>query len=194
MNSTKNYICIQIYIVVVQLLSSVQLFVTPWTVAHQASLSFIISRSLLKLMSIESEMPSNHLVLCCPLLLPSIVPTSQSLLMSWLFISSGQSIGASASASVLPKNIQGWFPSGFTGSSCSLRDSQESFPTPQFKSINSSVLSLLYGPTHIFIHDYWKTTALTTQIFFGKVMFLLFNMLSRFVICILIICMLTYKN
>ena len=62
--------------VVVQLLSHVQLFVTPWTIAHQASLSFTISRSLLKLMSVESVMPSNHLILCCPLLLlPSTFPS-----------------------------------------------------------------------------------------------------------------------
>ena len=61
-------------IVVVQLLSLVQLFMTPWTAAHQASLSFTISQSLLKLMSIESVMPSNHLILCRPLLLlPSIL-------------------------------------------------------------------------------------------------------------------------
>ena len=61
--------------VVVQSLSCIQLFVTPWTAAHQASLSFTISQSLLKLMSIESLMPSNHLILCCPLLLlPSIFP------------------------------------------------------------------------------------------------------------------------
>ena len=66
--------CIVLYtIAVVQLLSQVRLFVTPWTAAHQASLSFTISSSLLRLMSIESVMPSNHLILCCPLpLLPSI--------------------------------------------------------------------------------------------------------------------------
>ena len=100
----------------VQLLSCVQLFVTPWTTAHQASLSFTISQSLLKLMSIESMMPSNHLILCYPLLLlPSIFPTSGSFSVSWLFTSGGQSIGASALASVLPINIQGWLPLGLTG-------------------------------------------------------------------------------
>ena len=62
-------------VVVVQWLSPVQLFVTLWTAAHQTSLSFTISQSLLKLMSIESVMPSNHLILCCPLLLPSIFPS-----------------------------------------------------------------------------------------------------------------------
>ena len=94
----------------------VQLFATPWTAAHQASLSFTMSQSLLKLMSIDSVMPSNHLSLCCPLLLlPSIFPASGSLPMSWLFASRGQSIRASASALVLPMNIQGWFPLGLTG-------------------------------------------------------------------------------
>ena len=77
--------------------------------------------------------------------------------VSQLFTSGGQSIGASASASVLPMNIQGWFPLGLTGfSSCCPRDSQESSPAPQFESVNSLVLSLLYGPTFTSIHDYWK--------------------------------------
>ena len=99
----------------VQLLSFVQLFATPWTAACQASLSITNSRSLLKLMSIESVMPSNHLILCHPLLLPSVFPASGSFPVSQLFTSGGQSIGASASASVLPVNIQGWFPLGLTG-------------------------------------------------------------------------------
>ena len=99
---------------VVQLLSCVWLFVTPWTTAHQASLSLTISRSLLKLMSIESVMSSKHLVLCIPFssCLQSF-PASGSFPMSWLFTSGGQSIGASAS--VLPMNIQDWFPLGLTG-------------------------------------------------------------------------------
>ena len=91
---------------------------TPWTVAHQASLSITNSQNLLKLMYIEPVMPSNHLVLCRPLLLlPSIFPSilSQSFLMSQLFISGGQSIGASASTSALPMNIQDLFPLGLTG-------------------------------------------------------------------------------
>ena len=101
---------------VVQLLSHVQPFATPWTAACQASLSFTIFRSLLKLMSIELAMPSNHLVLCCPLLLLQSFPPSESFLMSQFFTSGGQSIGASASASVLPVNIQDWFPFlGLTG-------------------------------------------------------------------------------
>ena len=89
----------------VQSLSHVQLFATPWTATCQASLSITSSQSLLKLMSIESVMPSNHLILCRPLLLlPS--PAPGSFLMSQFLASGGQSIGASASASVLPVNIQ----------------------------------------------------------------------------------------
>ena len=133
-------------------------FATPWTAARQASLSFTISQSLLKLMSIESVMPSNHLIFCCPLLLlPSVFLASGSFLMSQLFASGGQSTGASVSASILPVNIQDRFPFGLTGLiSCSPRDSQESSPTPQFKSINSSVLRFLYSPALISIHDYSK--------------------------------------
>ena len=94
-------------IVAVQSPSHVQLFAIPWTAARQASLSFTISQSLLKLMSIESMMPSNHLILCRPLLfLPSVFSASGSFPMSQFFTSGGQSIGASASASVLPMNIQ----------------------------------------------------------------------------------------
>ena len=78
-------------------------------------LFFTISLSLLKFMSTELVMPSNHLVLCHPLLLPSIFPSIRVFSVSQLFPSGGQSIGASASASVLPVNIQGWFPLGWTG-------------------------------------------------------------------------------
>ena len=106
--------------------------------------------------------------------------------MSQFFASGGQSIGASALASALPKNIQDCFASGLmVWSLCSPRDSQESSPTPQFKSINSSMLSLLHSPTLTSIHDYWKTITLTRWTFVSKVMSLLFNMLSRFVIAIL---------
>ena len=99
----------------VQLLSHVWLFVTPWNAAHQVSLSIANSQNLFKPMSIESVMPSNHLILCCPLLLPSsIFPASGSFKMSQFFTSGGQSIGVSASASVLPMNNQDWFPLGWT--------------------------------------------------------------------------------
>ena len=95
----------------VQSLSPVQLFATPWTSPHQIFLSITNSWSLLKLMSIKLVMPSNHLILCCPLLLlPSIFPSIGSFLMSQCFSSGGQSTGVSVSASVLPKNIQDWFP------------------------------------------------------------------------------------
>ena len=99
----------------VQLLSRVQLFATPWTAARQASLSITKSRSLFKLMSIESVMPSNHLILCCPLLLlPSIFPSIR-VFSNELFTSGGRSIGVSASAPVLPMNIQDGVPLGWTG-------------------------------------------------------------------------------
>ena len=89
--------------------------VMQWSAAHQASLSFTIFRSLLKFMAIESVMPSSHLIFCCPLLLlPSIFPSIRVFSMSWLFALGRQSIRASASASVLPMNIQGWFPLGLT--------------------------------------------------------------------------------
>ena len=134
----------------------------PWTAACQASLSITNYQSLLKLMFIESVMPSNHFILCLPFSshLQSF-PTSGSFQMSQFFTSGGQSIGVSASASVLPMTIQDWFPLGWTGGSpCSPRDSQESSPTPQFKSINSSALSFLYSPTLTSIHHYWKNHSL----------------------------------
>ena len=113
-------------------------------------------------------------------------PASGSFPVSQPFASGGQSIGASASASVLPMNIQDWFPLELTvRSPCSPRDSQESSPTPQFKSINSSALSFLHSPTLASIHDYGKTIALTRWTFVGKVVSLLFNMLSSLVIAFL---------
>ena len=96
--------------------SHVWLSVTPWIAAGQASLSITNSQSLLKLMFIESVMPSNHLIHCHPLLLPpSIFPASGSFQMSQLFASGAQSIGASTSSWALPMNTQGWFPLGLTG-------------------------------------------------------------------------------
>ena len=84
---------------------------------------------------------------------------SECLPVSWLFASSGQSLGASVSASTHPVNIQDWFPLALTSLiSCSPQDLQESSPTPQLKSINSLMLSLLYGPILTFIHDYWKNS------------------------------------
>ena len=101
------------HLVAVQSLSRVWLFETPWT---GASLSFTISQSLLKLTSIESVMPSNHLILFHSLLLlPSLFPSIRVFSHDWVFMSGGQRIGASTSASVLPMNIQDWFPLGWTG-------------------------------------------------------------------------------
>ena len=104
------------FVVVVQLLRHVQLFAIPWTEACQASLSFSISRSLLKLMSIQLVMPTNHLILCRPLLLlPSVFPSirvfsnESALLIRW------SSIRVSASTSVLPMKTQDWSPLGWTG-------------------------------------------------------------------------------
>ena len=100
----------------VQSLSHVRLFATSWIAACQASLSITNCRNLPKPMSIESMMPSNHRILWHPLfLLSSIIPSIRVFSNSLLFTSGGQSIGASASASVLPKNLQDWFPLGCTG-------------------------------------------------------------------------------
>ena len=100
---------------VVQSLSPVRLFVTPWTATGQASLSFTISWSLLKLMCTELTMSSNHLILLPPS--PPVLNLSQhqGLFKCQFFASGSQSIRASASASVLPMNIQGWFPLGLIG-------------------------------------------------------------------------------
>ena len=104
-----NHFVVVVVVVVVQLLSSVWLFVTLWTAAHQASLSFAISQSLLKLTSFELVMSSHHLILCWPfLLLPSICLRISFLSIESALVSGGQSIGASASD--LPKSIQDWLP------------------------------------------------------------------------------------
>jgi len=145
----------------VQLLSHIWLFATPYTAAHQASLSMNNSRSLLKLMCIESVMPSNHLTICHPLLLlPSIFPSIRVL----------SSESALHVAKVLAFQLQhpsfqwilktDFLQNGLVGSPWSPRDSQESSPIPHFKSINYSVLSLLYSPTLTSIHDYWKNHSL----------------------------------
>ena len=100
----------------VQSLSNVQLFETPWTAELQPPLSITKSQTLLKLMSIELVIPSDQLILCHPLLLlASIFLSIKIFPMSQFFTSGGQSIGASASASVLPLNIKDWFPLGLAG-------------------------------------------------------------------------------
>ena len=165
-----------------QLLSCVRLFAIPSTTVCQASLSITNSQSLLKLMSIESVMWSNHLILCHPLLLlPSIFPSIRVFPRSQFFTSGGQIIGVSASASVLPMNIQDWFPLGLTGL-ISLQ-SQGLFTVwkPQFFSVQPS----LWFNSHIHTWLLEKPVALTIRIFVSKVMSLLFNTQSRFVIVFL---------
>ena len=143
----------------VQSLSRVWLFVTPWTRAHQPSLFITTCRVH------PNSCPSSRW--CHPTISSSVIPFSSCLQsfpasgsfpMSQLFGSGGQSIGVSASTSVLPISTQDWSPLGLTG--CSPSDSQESSPTPQFKSINSLVLSFLCSPTLTIIHDYWKNHSL----------------------------------
>ena len=114
-----------------------------------------LSQSLLRFMSIESVILSNHLILCFPLLLlPSIFPSIR-VFSSDLFASSDQSIGAPAS--VLPMNIQGWFPLGWTGLiTLQSKELSRVFSSTQLKGTNSSALSLLCGPTLTFIPADWK--------------------------------------
>ena len=106
---------LDLFVVAVHSPSYIWLFATPWTIAHQAPLSSTVSWTLLEFTSTKSVMLSNHLIFYCPLLLylQSFL-ASGSFPMSWLFPSGGQNTGASASASVPPLNIQGWFPLGLT--------------------------------------------------------------------------------
>ena len=137
----------------------------PYGLQHaQASLSITSSQSLLRLMLIESVIPSNHLIFCHPLLLrPSIFPASGYFPVSLSLASGGQSTGVSALASVFPMNIQGWFPLGWTGWISLQSKGLSTFnspPTTQFKIINSLALSFLYSSTLIPIHDHWKNHSL----------------------------------
>ena len=136
----------------VQSLSRVQVFETPWISALQASRSITNSRSWLKLMSIESVMPSSHFILYHPLLLlPSIFPNESALLIRW------SKYWASASTSVLQMKTQDSSPLGWTGwISLQSKGLSRVFSNTTIKSINSFVLSLPYGPTLTSIHDYWK--------------------------------------
>ena len=144
------------------------------------------TRSLLKLMSIESVMPSNHHILFCTLSCLQFFPASGSFLTSQFFSSGGQSIGVSASASVLPVNVQDWFPLGWTG-----WISLQSTGFSRVLQHHSSKASILRRSAFFIVqlsHPYLttgKTIALTLQTFIGKVMSLLFNMLSRLVIAFL---------
>ena len=172
-------------VAIFQLLSHVQLFVAPWTAARQASLSFTISRSLLKLTSIEAVMPSNHLVLCCSLLLlPSILPSirvESALYIRWpKNCSFSLSISLSNEYSGLISFRINWLDLiAVKGTLKSLL---------QHHTSKASILqcSAFFMVKHS--HPYTttgKTIALTRQTSVGKVMSLLFNMLSRFVIAFL---------
>ena len=133
--------------------------VTPRTATCQASLSITNSQNLPKLMSVESVMPSNHLVLFSSC--PQSFPTSGSFQMSQLFASGGPNIGVSASTSVLAMNTQDWSPVGWTGwISLKSKGLSRVFSNTQFKSINFSALSFLYRPTLTSTHDYWKNHSL----------------------------------
>ena len=138
----------------VQSLSHVWLFATPWTVARQASLSITNSWSLLTLMSIKLVMPSTISSSVFPFssYLQSFL-ASESFPMSQFFASGGQSIGVSASASVLPMNVQDLFPVGWTGwISLQSKGLSRSSPAPQFK--KHQFFGALYSPTLTSICDY----------------------------------------
>ena len=155
---------------------------TPLTAACQASLSFTMPQSLLKLMSFESVMSSNHLILCCPLLLPpSIFPSirvfsNESVLcIRWpKYWSFSFSISPSNEYSELIYFRTDWFDR----SPCSPRDSQEPTPAPQLENISSLALDLLYGPTLTSIHDYWKNHS-----------FDYWPLLAKWCLCFLIHCL-----
>ena len=191
-----------LFLLFVQLLSHVRLFATPWTASRQASLSFAISWSLLKFMFTEPVMLSNHFILCCPfLLLPSIFPSIRVFSNELLFTSGCQNIGALASASVLPMNIQSWFPLGWTGlMSLQAKGLSRVFSNTTIWKHHYLALSLLHGPAITFIHDYWKSHIFDWTTFVSKVMSLLFNTWSRFVIaflsrskCLLISCLQSHR-
>ena len=146
----------------VQSLSRVQLLATSWTAACQASLSITNSWSLLKLMSIDSVMPYNHLTLCHPLLLPpSIFPSIRVFSMSQLFTSGGQSIGVSASTSAFPMNTQDQSPLGWTGwISLMSKGLSRVFSNTTVQKHQFFGTQLSYSPTLTSIHNHWKNHSL----------------------------------
>ena len=146
----------------VQSLSRVRLFAIPWIAAHQASLSITNSWSSLRLKSIESVMPSSHLILSSPSP-PAPNPSQHQSLFQW--VSSLHEVAKVLEFQLQHHSFQrnpraDLLQNGLAGSPCIPRDSQESSPTPQFKSINSSVLSLLHSPTLTSIHDHRKNHSL----------------------------------
>ena len=180
--SRNEYISTISFFSSVRSLIHARLFATPRTAVCQASLSITNSRTLLKLMSIELAIPSNHLNLCClPLLLPSILPSIRILsnesvvCIRWpKYLSFSLIISPSNEYSGLISFRIDWYDL------LAVQETQESSPALQFESISSSVLSLLYGPTLISMTT-GKAIALTRQTFVSKVMSLLLNKLSRFV-------------
>ena len=183
----SNLLCLLTFppqFISVQSLSRVQLFATPWTAAHQASLSITNSRSLPKLMSIDSVMPSNHLILCCPLLLPSIFPSirvfsnESALRIRWpKYWSLSFNISPSNEYPGLISFRMDWL--GLLAVQGTLKCLLQH---------HSSKASILWHSAFFIVqlsHPYMTTgkiIALTRQTFFGKVMSLLFNMLSRFLL------------
>ena len=171
----------------VQSQNCVRHFATPCTAARQASLSSTISRGLLKLISTESEMPPNHLILCRPiLLLPSIFPSIRVFSKEsvhptrwpkyWSF-----SINISPSnefSELISLELTGLISSQSKGLS-------RVFSNTTVQKHHSLVFSLLYGYTLTHIHNYWKNHSFAIWTFNGKIMSLLFNMLSRLVIAFL---------
>ena len=144
----------------VQLLSRVWLFATPWIAARQASLSITDSRSSLRLTSIESVIPSSHLILCHPLLLLPPIPPSIRVFSNESTLRMRWAKNWSFSFSIHRNSRADLLQNGLVGSPCSPRDSQESSPKPQFKSINSSALSFLHSPTLTSIRDHRKNHSL----------------------------------
>ena len=151
-----------LWVQLVQSLSCVRLFWTPWIAARQASLSITNSRSSSKPMSIESVMPSSHLILCRPLLLLTPIPPNIRVFSNESTLCMRKPKYWSFSFSIIPPKehpglisfrMDWWI-------SLQSRDSQESSPTPQFKSINSLALSFLHSPTLTSIHDHWKNRSL----------------------------------
>ena len=142
----------------VQSLSCVWLFATPWIPARQASLSITNFRRPPKPISNESVMTSNHLIFCRPLLLlPQSFPASGSFQMSQFFTSGGQTIGVSASTSVLPMNTQYWSLLGWTGCiSLQSKGLSRVFSNTTVQKHQSLALSFLYSPTLTSVHDCWK--------------------------------------
>ena len=145
----------------VQSLSHVRLFATPWIAARQASLSITNSQSSLKLMPIESVIPSSHLILCCPLLLLPRIPPSIRVFSNESTLGLRWPKYWSFSFSIIPYNEHpglifrmDWLDL------LAVQGTQESSPTPQFKSVNPSALSFLHSPTLTSIHDHWKNHSL----------------------------------